>query len=376
MIPYGRHSIDQEDIDAVVQVLKSDWLTTGPMVEKFELEVSRYLGVENAVAVNSGTAALHAAMNALNVGPGDEVIVPAITFAATANAVVYQGGTPIFADVDAKTLLIDPESVQERISPRTKAIVAVDYAGQPCDYDELRTIADQNKISLVADACHSLGATYKGRRVGTLADLSVFSFHPVKHITTGEGGMVVTNDGGLAKKMRRFRNHGISVDHHARAAKGSWEYDIDEVGYNYRITDFQCALGLCQLGRIEQNLERRNDVARMYDDGLSDVNGAEPLVRIGNKVHAYHLYVLSVDNQICSVKRNQIYRELRARGIGTNVHYKPVYLHSFFKERYDTCSGLCPVAEKAYNSIISLPMYHGIRNEDVDDVIKALRGII
>ena len=236
-IPYGRQWIKDDDIKAVIDVLKSDWLTTGPSIDAFEKAVAEFVGAQYSVAVSSGTAALHTAMYAAGIKTGDEVIVPTMTFAATANAVVFQGGTAVFCDVDAETLLIDPSLIEAKIGPKTKAIIAVDYAGQPCDYDILREIADRNKLLLIADACHSIGALYKGRKVGTLADLTVFSFHPVKHITTGEGGMVVTNNPEYSKRMKMFRNHGITLDHRQRAKKNTWFYEMVDLGYNYRMTE-------------------------------------------------------------------------------------------------------------------------------------------
>ena len=238
-LPYGRQWLDEDDIAAVGEVLHSDWLTTGPKVGDFEQAFAGFVGAKEAVTVCNGTAALHAAMYAVGIGPGDEVIVPPMTFAATANCVVFQGGTPIFADVNSDTLLLDPAQVESRITPRTKAVIAVDYTGQPCDYDALRTIADRHGLTLVADACHALGASYKGRPVGSLADLSTFSFHPVKHITTGEGGMITTGDPELARRMRVFRNHGITTDHRQREKQGSWFYEMVDLGYNYRLTDVQ-----------------------------------------------------------------------------------------------------------------------------------------
>ena len=233
-LPYGRQIIDDEDIAAVTDALRSDWLTTGPAVERFERSVCAFTGVGYGVAVNNGTAALHTAMFALGIGPGDEVIVPPMTFAATANCVLYQGGTPVFADVDTDTLLIDPAAVDAAVTPRTRAIIGVDYAGQPCDWDALRSIADRRKLALVADACHALGGEYKGRKAGVLADVTVFSFHPVKHITTGEGGMVTTDDASLAEKMRRFRNHGITTTAAQREKAGGWFYEMADLGRNYR----------------------------------------------------------------------------------------------------------------------------------------------
>lgn len=371
-LPYGRQSIDEGDVGAVAEVLRSDWLTTGPKVEEFERAFAEFVGAVHAVAVSSGTAALHAAMFAIGIGPGDEVIVPAMTFAATANCVVFQGGTPAFCDVQKDTLLVDPALVEEKITPRTKAVIAVDYAGQPCDYDELRAVAGRHGIALVGDACHALGATYKGRRVGTLAGLSTFSFHPVKHMTTGEGGMVTTDDAELAGRMRRFRNHGIESDHRQRAERGTWYYEMTELGYNYRITDFQCALGLSQLKKLSGWVARRQEIAALYDKAFAEVPAVEPLARRPGRTHAYHLYVVRLDLDRLRTDRNAIFKALREAGIGVNVHYVPVHLHPFYRERFGTGPGLCPVAEVAYERILSLPIFPGMSDDDVDRVVAAL----
>ena len=367
-IPYGRQSIEDEDVAAVVEALRSDWLTTGPRVEDFEGAFAEFVGARHAVAVSSGTAALHAAMFAIGVGPGDEVIVPAMTFAASANCVVYQGATPIFADVDPATLLLDVESVASRITPRTRAIVAVDYAGQPCNYDGLRALADGHGLRLVADACHSLGGRYRGRPVGTVADLTAFSFHPVKHITTGEGGMISTDSPELAGKMRRFRNHGINNDSRQREREGSWNYEMVELGYNYRLTDFQCALGLSQLRRLPAWLSRRRDIARYYDAAFTPETGVRPLETAPDVEHARHLYVVRVD-----APRADVFRSLRADGIGVNVHYIPVHLHPYYRGRFGTGPGMCPVAEEAYERILSLPMFPGMTDGDAEAVVRSVR---
>ena len=376
MIPYSRQTIDDDDIKAVVEVLKSDWLTTGPKVAEFEEAVADYVGAKYAVAVSSGTAALHCAMYALGIGTGDEVIVPPITFAATANCVVFQGGTPVFADVDPDTLLLNPEKVEEKITENTKAIIAVDYAGHPCDYDSLRKIADKNNLLLVADACHALGAKYKGQKVGSLADLNIFSFHPVKHITTGEGGMITTDDTELAGRMRLFRNHGITTDHHQREKQGSWFYEMTDLGFNYRITDFQCALGISQLRKLPNFLERRHEIAAHYDEALAGLPGIKPLAVRPDALHAYHLYVVRVDSGASGVDRTAVFTSLRENGIGINVHYIPVHLHPFYREKFFTGTELCPVAEAAYEQIISLPMFPGMTDENVREVTVGLRNII
>ena len=372
MIPYGRQSIDEDDIRAVVEVLHSDWLTTGPKVAEFEQIFAKQVGSTEAVAVSTGTAALHAAMHALGIGPGDEVIVPAMTFAATANCVVFQGATPVFVDVDPEKLLIDPDRVKEKITSRTKAVIAVDYAGHPADYDRLKPIAEDHGIALVADACHALGAAYKSRPVGSLADLSTFSFHPVKHIATGEGGMITTDDPELAKGMRRFRNHGITTDHHQREKQGSWFYEMVDLGYNYRITDFQCALGISQLKKLSRFLEHRRKIAKKYDRAFSDMPAIKPLVVDSDILHAYHLYVIRVDFESLGGDRTASFKTLRQRGIAVNVHYIPVHLHPYYRKTFETGLGLCPVAEAAYQQILSLPMFAAITDEETRKVVSVV----
>lgn len=376
MLPYGRQTISEDDIRAVVEVLRSDWLTTGPMVERFEQAVAQRVGVAEAVAVSSGTAALHAAMFALGVGPGDEVIVPAMTFAATANCVVYQGGTPVFADVDPETLLLDPEQVEARLSSRTRAIIAVDYAGQPCDYEGLRAVARQHGLALVADASHALGAADRGRPVGSLADLSTFSLHPVKPITSGEGGLITTDDPNLALRMRQFRNHGITTDHRQRAAVGSWHYEMISLGYNYRLTDLQCALGLSQLAKLDAWTARRQEIAAVYDRRLAAVVGVRPLAVRDGVVHGRHLYVVRVNREAVGLDRAELFSVLRDAGIGVAVHYIPVHLHPFYRERFGTGPGLCPVAEAAYEEILSLPVFPAMSDAETELVVALLERAI
>ena len=378
MLPYGRHLIDDEDVDSVVRSLRSSWLTTGPNAIDFERAVAGYIGANHAVAVSSGTAALHAAMYALGIKAGDEVLVPAMTFAASANCVVFQGGTPVFVDVQPDTLLIDPEKIEERITPRTKAIIAVDYAGQPCDYDKLRVIADRHDLALIADACHSLGGKYKGRNVGMLADMTVFSFHPVKHITTGEGGMIVTNNEDFYKRVRLFRNHGITKDFKDRELDGTWFYEIVDLGYNYRITDFQCALGISQLNKLPDWLSRRRSIAKYYDDkfNVGPDSYIRPLTVRADVEHAYHLYVIRLGSGKVRLNRKKIFSALKRRGIGVNVHYIPVHLHPYYRNAYGTLPGLCPVAEAEYERIISLPIFPGMGANDASDVVSILDDVI
>jgi perosamine synthetase len=382
LLPYGRHEIDDDDVAAVARALRSESLTSGPAVEAFESAIARAVEADHAVAVNSGTAALHAAMFAIGIGPGDEVIVPPMTFAASANAVVYQGGIPVFADVDPDTLLIDPAAAGAKMTPRTRAIVAVDYAGQPCDYAALRAaIADRQStdrpIRLVADGCHAIGARDdRGRAVGAIADLTAFSFHAVKHLATGEGGAVTTNDASLAARMRAFRNHGITVDHRQRAAQASWMYEIVELGYNYRLTDIQSALGLSQLAKLTPRIARRQAIAQEYDRAFAAIPEVRPLAVRAGVFHAYHLYVVRVDTTRLACDRATIFAALRGEGIGVNVHYIPVHLHPFYRQRFGVGPGVCPAAEAAYESILTLPLFSGMAARDVRDVIEAVTKVV
>lgn len=376
LLPYGRQWITDEDVAAVTEVLRSAWLTTGPKVAEFEAAFAETTGADEAVAVSNGTAALHAAMYALGIGPGDEVIVPAMTFAASANGVVFQGGRPVFADVDPDNLLVDPGKIEALIAARTKAIIGVDYAGQPCDYDALRAIALRHDLALVADACHAPGASYKGRPVGSLASLNTFSLHPVKHMTSGEGGVVTTDSPELARRMRVFRNHGITSDHRQREEAGSWFYEMVDLGYNYRLTDIQCALGLSQLGSLTSSVVRRREIARLYDRFLTQIPGIQPLKVRSDRTHAYHLYVIKLDLKRLSVDRVKVFAALRAEGIGVNVHYIPVHLHPFYRKRFGTEPGDCPVAEEAYERIISLPIFPQMTDRDVDDVVTAVWKVV
>lgn len=373
LLPYGRQTIDDDDIAAVVEVLRSDWLTTGPKVEEFERALAAFTGTQHAVAVSNGTAALHAVAAALEIGPGDEVIVPAITFVATANCVVYQGGTPVFADVDHATLLIDPADVERKITARTKAIIAVDYAGQPCDYAALRSIAQRHGLHLVADACHALGGSADGQPAGSLADLSTFSLHPVKPITCGEGGAITTNDEALASRMRVFRSHGITSDFRQREKQGSWAYEMVSLGFNYRLSDIQCALAASQLRKLPAWIARRQEIARRYDEAFAGHPSFGPLATRAGVSHGYHLYVIRLRE---GVDRSATFRALRAEGIGVNVHYAPVHLHPFYREKFGTKPGLCPVAEQVASEILTLPVFPNMTQADVEDVITAVRRVV
>ena len=376
MLPYGKQTIDEADIQAVVDVLRSDWLTTGPIVDQFEEAFSNYTNAYSATSVCNGTAALQTAMHALGIQASDEVIVPALTFCATSNAVLYQGGTPVFADVSADTLLIDVDDVANKITPKTKAIIAMDYAGQPCDYQSLRHLADTFGLLLVADACHSLGATYREQPVGGLADLNCFSFHPVKPLTSGEGGMITVNTADskraqqLTQDLRAFRNHGIQSDHRSRHRTGQFEYDMTQLGFNLRLTDIQCALGMSQLSKLDSFTKRRQEIAAEYGHQLKGLTAYKPLTQLAHRTHAYHLMVIR-----CQSDRNRVFQELRHRGISANVHYRPVYQHSFYRARFETHSAQCPIAEQAYQEILSLPIFPELTNQQIEFVNQSLAEI-
>ena len=376
VLPYGQQCIEDDDIAAVVEALRSEWLTTGPRVAQFESEFAARVNAQHAVAVCNGTAALHAAMYALGIGPGDEVIVPSLTFAASANCVLYQGARPVFADVDAKTLLLDPQSVEDRITPRTRAIIAVDYAGQPCRYGDLQDIASRNGLAIVADAAHAVGASFQGRRVGSIADLTTFSFHPVKQITTGEGGVITTSDAELARKMRAFRNHGISSDARERSSRGAFFYEMTDLGFNYRITDVQCALGMSQLRKLDRFIATRQAIAAIYDSAIELLPAARRLAVFPDVVHAYHLYPILLESERLSADRGVIFKALRAEGIGVNVHYIPVHLHPYYVQRLGTHPGISPVAERAYERLITIPLHANMTSEDASDVVAALEKVL
>jgi perosamine synthetase len=378
MLPYGRQSLDEADVRVVVEVLQSDWLTTGPKVGEFEERFAARVGARHAVSFSSGTAALHGAAFAAGLRPGDEAITTPMTFCATANCILYQGATPVFADVSADTLNLDPEAVARKLSSgkrsRVKAIIAVDYAGHPAALEELATLAQEQGALLIEDACHALGADYHGKRVGSIADMTVFSFHPVKHLTTGEGGMVATNDARLAETLRRFRNHGISSEARERQEAGQWFYEMVLLGFNYRLTDIACALGLSQLEKLDANLARRREMAARYAEGLRDLPIVLPAVREGVEP-AWHLYPIRLQLEMLTADRAEIFRALRAENIGVNVHYIPVHRHPYYRERFNAAETYA-VAEDAYDRLISLPMFHSMVAQDAEDVIHALHKVL
>lgn len=374
LLPYGRQSISEEDIQAVVNILRSDWLTTGPKIAEFEEAFAQYVGAKYAVSFSSGTAALHGAAFAAKLGAGDEGITSPMTFAATANCMLYQDARPVFADVAADSLNLDPEIIADRITCHTRAILPVAYAGHPAEMDAILEIADRHGLVVIEDACHALGAEYRRRRTGCIAHMTVFSFHPVKHLTTGEGGMVTTDNRDYAEALRKFRSHGISSDARQRQSEGQWHYEMVLLGFNYRLTDIACALGISQLKRLEANLTRRREIASRYASAFRDLPITLPAVRDGVNP-GWHLYPIRLRLEELSATRGEIFRALRAENIGVNVHYIPVHLHPYYRERFGYRRGDYPVAEDAYERLISIPMFHAMSDRDVEDVISALKKV-
>ena len=374
-LSYGRQWVEDDDIEAVVTVLKGDWLTTGPDVERFEQAFARWNGTGYAVAVSSGTAALHAATFAAGFGQGDEVITTPLTFAATANCLLYQGATPVFADIDPDTLCIDPEQIRRRVTSRTQGIIVMHYGGQPCDMDPIMELAREHGLIVVEDACHAMGATYKGRQAGTLGDLACYSFHPVKHITTGEGGMVVTQNGEWDVLMRAFRNHGITSEARQREEAGAWFYEMSYLGFNYRLNDFQCTLGVQQLEKLPARLARRRAIAEYYTQQFADLDTVEIPTLRPDVGHGWHLYVILLNLDRLSVDRSEVFRALRAENIGVNVHYIPVHMHPYYQGRFGYKRGDYPLAEGAYDRMLTLPLFPSMRNDDVADVVTAVKKV-
>ena len=371
-IPYGRQSIDQDDIREVIQSLQSDYLTTGPRIAEFEKIVADYVGAKFAVAVSNGTAALHVACLAAGIGEGDEVITSPITFVASANCVLYCGAKPVFADIKPDSYNIDPKDIRRKITQKTKAIIAVHFTGQPCEMEEIREIAREHRLIVIEDAAHALGAVYKGTRIGSLSDLTTFSFHPVKHITTGEGGMITTNNRELYEKLLLFRSHGITRDASQMISNdGDWYYEQLELGYNYRITDIQCALGISQMKKLDLFLQKRREIAERYRTAFEGCRGLILPKQIDGCCNSWHLYVI----QVIEKDRKQIFDALRSRNIGVNVHYIPVHTQPYYRQHgYEEV--VCPNAEALYHNIISLPIYPGLTIEEQDYVIAQVKDLV
>ena len=375
MIPYGKQTIQKSDIDAVLKVFEeNEMLTTGKYVPEFEKKVCEYVGCKYAIAVNSGTAALHLATYAIDINEEDEVIVPAISFVASANCVLYQRGKPVFCDINPDTLCIDYTKIESLITNKTKAIIMVDMCGQPCDYDKIKEIANKYNLLLIQDAAHSIGATYKGNKVGSYADITCFSFHPVKNITTCEGGMMVTNNEIFYKRALAFRTHGISRDFKEREKQNTHYYEMQCLGFNYRIPDVLCALGIEQLKRLDDFVKRRNEIANLYNEGFKDSKNIKPIVCDSNCYSAYHIYVIKLNTEKLGKNRDEIFKELKSQGIGVNVHYMPIYLHPYY-ESLGYKKGLCPEAEIIYEKMITIPMFPLLTNDSINYVINTLNKL-
>lgn len=376
-IYYGHQYIDEADIAAVVAVLKSDFLTCGPKIQELERRLCDLTGAQYAVAVSSGTAALHAACWAAEIGPGDEVIVPPMTFAASANCVLYCGGRPVFADIDPDTYNISPQQIEANLTPHTKAVVAVDFTGQAVPLSEIQEICKANQLLLIEDAAHSIGTRYCGRPVGGIADFTTFSFHPVKTVTGGEGGAVTTNDSQLYQRLMRFRAHGVTRDPALMEQKevGDWYYEQIDLGYNYRLTDIQAALICSQLDKLERFSARRKQIAAAYNQAFSQVPGLILQKTIPESDTTRHLYLLRLDLNRMRATRRQIFEELKAENIYCNVHYIPTYLFPYY-QKLGYREGLCPNAEALYYSSLTIPLYYAMTDEDVDYVIEKVKEVV
>ncbi|MBN1800514.1 MAG: UDP-4-amino-4,6-dideoxy-N-acetyl-beta-L-altrosamine transaminase [Candidatus Lokiarchaeota archaeon] len=376
-LPYGTQWIDEAEINEVIEVLKSNWITTGPKMRLFEENFKEFRGSKHAVAVNSGTAALHVAASSIEINPGDEVITTPLTFVASANCVVYRGGTPVLADINKESYNIDPKEIRKKITPKTKAIIPVHFTGQPCEMDEILEIAEDHDLKIIEDAAHAIDAEYKGKKIGNISDMTIFSFHPVKNITTAEGGMVTTNDDDLYERLLMYRTHGITRDAEKRFGKsGGYEYDMQYLGYRYNLSELHAALGIHQLKKLDSFQRRRREIVKIYDRELQSINEITIPYRIPDIKHSWHLYVIQIDTQNLKVDRDHIFNALREENIGVNVHYIPVHYHSFYQKNFGYKIGMLPNVEWLFPRILSIPIFPKMNDEDVYDVINAIEKII
>lgn len=375
-LPYGKQQLDDQDIEAVVNVLKGNYLTTGPAIEEFERKVANYVGAQYAVAFSNGTAALHGACFAAGIGLSDEVITTPMTFAASANCVLYQNGTVVFADVDPCTYNINPEEIRKKITVNTKAIIPVHFTGQPVDLDAIHKIAKEYNLIVIEDAAHAIGAKYKGRKIGSISDMTMFSFHPVKHITTGEGGMITTNNKLFYEKLLQFRSHGITrditklMDNH-----GPWYYEMQFLGYNYRMTDIQAALGSSQMDRLDMFIIKRREIVNVYNESFKDMPEITVPYQTSEGESSWHLYVIKLNLKLLNRSRKDIFEALQKQNIGVNVHYIPVHLLPYY-QGLGYKKGSLPNSEQLYEEIITLPLFPAMTVEDVNDVIEAIKSTI
>ncbi|MFA9458944.1 UDP-4-amino-4,6-dideoxy-N-acetyl-beta-L-altrosamine transaminase [Halalkalibacter sp. AB-rgal2] len=372
-LPYGKQSIDEKDIESVFSVIRSAMITQGPMIERFERKVAKSVGAKYAVAFSNGTAALHAAYYATGLTKGDEVITTPITFVATSNAALYVGAKPVFADIDEQTYNLSVDQVEKKISVNTRAIVSVDFAGQPVEYDRFRALAKKHNLVYISDGAHSLGADYKGKPVGTQADMTMFSFHPVKPVTTGEGGIIVTDSPEYAERLTLFRSHGIKkeglLDYH-----GPWYYEMHDLGMNYRMTDIQAALGFTQMDKLDSFMKRRREIATLYSESFIAEKGIEVPTVHPDVLSGWHLYIVRLRSRCFAVDRRAIFEALRAENIGVHVHYIPVYLQPYYRQLGYQAD--CPNANDWYEEVITLPIFPSMTNRDVTDVIEAVKKVV
>ncbi|RMA93271.1 UDP-4-amino-4,6-dideoxy-N-acetyl-beta-L-altrosamine transaminase [Hydrogenothermus marinus] len=369
-IPYGKQFIDEDDIKAVVEVLKSDFITQGPKIKEFEEALASYVGAKYAVVFNSGTSALHGAYFALDLKKDDEFITTPMTFVATSNAGLYLGAKPVFVDIEKDTGNIDISKIEEKITDKTKLLSVVHYSGHPVDMEKVKELADKYNLKIVEDACHALGAKYKNERIGNCkySDVTIFSFHPVKHITTGEGGAVLTNNKEIYEKLLIFRNHGITKDRFINNPDGDWYYEMQYLGYNYRMTDIQASLGISQLKKLNRFIEKRRNIAKIYNKAFKDNPYFDLPVEKDYAYHSYHLYPIKLKDKY-KEKKAEIFRSLRKEGVGVQVHYIPVYLQPYY-QNLGYKKGLCPIAEDFYKREISLPIFPAMTEKDIEYVIE------
>jgi len=381
MLTYGKQSINQDDIDAVVKALKSDWLTQGPMVAKFEKDICEYTGAKYCVAVANGTAALHLAVLALELSPGFELITSPLTFAASANCAHYAGGRAVFADINFDTGLIDPKEIEKRVTPQTKVIIPVHYAGQSTDMKAIKALADKHNLKIIEDAAHAIGSEYADTKVGSCkySDMTIFSFHPVKTITTGEGGAITTNDRQLYEKLLLLRTHGITKDSDKFLQIGHadepWYYEMQTLGFNYRLTDIQAALGVSQLKRLDSFLQKRRSIVDTYNQAFADIPNLTILKEQKYSRAAFHLYPLLIDFESLEISKIEFFEQMKLKGISLQVHYIPVHLQPFYQQ-FGYKVGDFPQAEKFYEMEVSLPLYPNLRLKDVDCVIPSVKELL
>jgi perosamine synthetase len=376
-LSYGHQWIDDKDISAVINVLKSDFITQGPKVNEFEKAVAKYCNAKYAVAFSSGTTALHGATFVSGIKKGDEAITTPITFVASGNCIIYLNGKVKFADIKKDTYNINSIEISKKITKKTKVLIPVDYAGQPCDLDEINNIAKEKNLTIIEDASHAIGAEYKGKKIGGLTDLTIFSFHPVKHITTGEGGMVLTNNEEFYEKLLMFRTHGITKDPKKMIKnEGDWYYEMQILGHNYRLTDIQCALGLSQFNKLDKFIKRRKEIVKKYNKAFEEIDEVITPYEKPDVKSSYHLYTIQFKLEELKKGRKQIYNALRAENIGVHVHYIPLHLQPFYKEKFAYKEGDFVNAENYYKRVLTLPIFPKMSDNDVEDVINAVNKVI